>query len=79
MTSVLQNPASGVFLVIPSDSADLAIMTRYIRATTAGNIRITGADGVDVVCAFAAGETRAIRAKKIWATNTSSTGIEGMH
>lgn len=77
--STLSDPANGVFAVTPSDSVDLAKMTRAIRATTAGNIAIIGADGVACTCAFAAGETRPIRAKRIKSTDTTATGIEGMY
>jgi len=39
------NPANGVFAVTPSDTVELAIYTRSIRATNAGNVKLTGADG----------------------------------
>ena len=75
----LESPATGVFTITPSDSADLAIATRAIRASGAGNIVIIGQDGVTATCAFIAGETRAIRATRVNSTNTTATGIEGMY
>ena len=75
----LNSPAQGVFAPAQSDTVDLAIATRYIRVTGAGAVKITGVDGVATVCAFAAGETRAIRAARIWSTGTTATGIEGMY
>lgn len=75
----LDSPAVGVFIVTPNDTIDLTIATRFIRATGAGNINLTGVNGVTTVCAFAAGETRRIRAIRILATSTTATGIEGMY
>lgn len=72
-------PASGVFVITPHDTNELSTYTRAIRATIAGNIKINGVDGIDCVCAFTAGETRPIRARLIYATGTTATGIEGMY
>ena len=71
--------ATGVFLITPSDSVDLAIATRAIRANAAGTVKITGADDGITICNFLAGETRPIRAKRVWAAGTSATGLEGMY
>ena len=72
-------PASGVFAVTPHDTNELANYTRAIRVSVGGNVKITGVDDVATVCAFLSGETRAIRAKRIWSTGTTATGIEGMY
>jgi hypothetical protein len=79
MQSEMDSPAMGVFAVTPNDSTDLAIFTRAIRANVAGTIKITGYDKVDTTCNFLAGETRPIRARRIWSTGTTATGIEGMY
>lgn len=70
--------ATDVILITPSDSANLPKPVRGIRATGAGNVRIITQSGNDVVCAFAAGETRAIYATKVFSTNTTATGLEGL-
>lgn len=72
------DPAGDVVVVTPSDSADLATPCRAIRVAGAGNIQLTTAKGSVVVCAFLAGETRAIRATRIWNTNTTATTIEAL-
>jgi len=77
--SSLTGCATGVFLITPSDSVDLTIATRAIRANAAGTVKITGADDVTTICNFLAGETRPIRAKRVWAANTTATGLEGMY
>lgn len=73
------NSALGVFAVTPSDTVELTNSTRAIRANTSGTIKITTINGSVCTCAFTGGETRAIRAKLIWATGTTATGIEGMY
>lgn len=71
--------AFGVLSVTPSDSVDLTYAVRAIRVTVGGTVKITCGDGTTVTCAFTDGETRAITATRIWATGTTSTGIEGMY
>ena len=78
-TPGLDSPASGVFLITPNDAVDLAISTRAIRATVGGTVKITGVDGVAVVCAISSGETRPIRAVRVWSASTTATGLEGMY
>jgi hypothetical protein len=73
------NSASSVWIVAPSDSVDLAYTTRAIRVTVGGAVKINTLAGDTVVCAFLDGETRAIRATRIWATGTTATGLEGMY
>ena len=77
--STLNDPATRVFAITPSDAADLARAVRAIRVSGAGNVRLIGADGVACTCAFLAGETRAIRAIAVRSTLTTATGIEGMY
>lgn len=70
--------AGGVALVTPSDTVDLTNATRAIRVETSGDVKLTTVLGQSVVCAFEAGETRAIKATRIWSTGTTCTGIEAM-
>ena len=74
----LESPSSAYGPIVPSDIADLNQVSRAIRATGAGNIQMTRPDGATVLCAFTAGETRPLRATRVWATNTTATGIEVM-
>lgn len=76
MSNASADPAGDIIVVTASDSADLANPCRAIRVTNAGNVQITTAAGNKVVCAFLAGETRAIRATRIWSMNTTASGIE---
>lgn len=80
MTIASEAPASDVVVVTPSDSADLTNPCRAIRVAGAGNVVITtpASPLTKVTCAFLAGETRAIRATRIWNTNTTATTIEAL-
>ena len=71
--------AIGVISVTPSDTVDLTKFARAIRANAAGTIKITCYDESFATLNFLAGETRAICARRIWATGTTATGIEGMY
>lgn len=63
----------------PSDSVDQpAGPFRALRATGAGNIQVTVAKGATRVLAFLAGETRYVAVTRVWLTNTTATGIEGV-
>ena len=75
------DPGSDIVPITPNDSADLAVPVRAMRANTAGTIQVTmyGASGAGVVRVlnFLAGETRVGEFVRVWATNTTVTGIEG--
>jgi hydroxymethylglutaryl-CoA reductase len=75
---ITDQPAHDVIVVTPSDTVDLATAVRAIRATAAGTVAVITKYGNTVTCAFLAGETRAIYATRIMATNTTATGLEGM-
>lgn len=74
----LESPAMDVFQITPDDDNDLAVATRAIRVTVGGDVKLVTVGGQTVVCAFASGETRAIRAVRVLDTDTTATGIEGM-
>jgi hypothetical protein len=78
-TSVSSRTATDILLLdaLKSDTVDLAKPVRAIRATVAGDIKLTTKAGNAIVCAFAAGETRNIYATRIWSTSTTATGMEG--
>lgn len=73
-----QAPASHAALVTPSDSADLAYVTRAISFAAAGAIKVTTLGGETLVIpdgALAAGVMHAVEWVRIWATDTDATGI----
>lgn len=68
--------AVGIKAVTPSDTVDLPIHGRAIRAQADGTIRFTSYRGEVDNTFIAAGEILPVYAKRIHATGTSATGIE---
>lgn len=66
------------YAVPGDDVTDLPWTCRGIRATGAGNVKITDGSGAAVVIAFAAGQTRHVIATRIHNTGTTATGLEIM-
>jgi hypothetical protein len=69
-------PSHGQFAVTPHDTNPLASQARGIYVGVAGDVKITGIDGV--ACTFtnlAAGIVHPISAYIIWSTGTTATGI----
>lgn len=75
----LGEPAEKWFLITPSDTAELAYITRAVRAGGAGDLAAQREDGTVVtIPSMLAGETIAIRAHRIYSTNTTATSILGL-
>ena len=75
----LTSPAAGHFDVTPSDSVDLAIYTRAINVAGTGTVQVTDINDVTGPVYVAAGVAFPIRAKRIWATGSTATGIVGLY
>lgn len=63
---------------LKSDVADLTTPVRGIRATVAGNVKVTTASGNTRVLPILAGETRMVAVIRYWNTGTTATGVEGL-
>lgn len=75
----LTAPAEDVFPITPSDASDLAVVTRAIRAQTAGTVRCVMVSGQTRDLQFLAGETRPVRVVRVLSTGTTAgMGLEGM-
>jgi len=77
----LESPAVNAFSVTPNDSADLANSTRGIYVGVSGDIKIdtVGGDSAVTFVGLAAGIIHPIRAKRIYATDTTATSIVGVY
>ena len=73
----LRDPPDDIYVISPDDSNDLNPAVRSLRAGGAGNIVVTMRNGQKRTLAFAAGETRYGRFRRVWSTNTTATTIEG--
>lgn len=75
LTPGLESPAGHLQTIIPSDTADLARAGRALNVATSGAVRLTSVDGTTATVHVAAGVAFPVRAKRIWATGTTATGI----
>ena len=71
-------PADFGFEITPSDSEDLAMITRSVFAAGAGVIKWHNAGGQEQHTTVVDGERVPIKARRILATGTTATGLEGL-
>lgn len=74
----LSSPPNRAYAITPSDSADLPLFTRALNVTASGTVKITTVSGDEATLSVVAGIAFPIRARRIWATGTSATGIVGL-
>ena len=74
----LDSPATGLFNVTASDSVDLAIVPRALIIGVAGDVKMTGLDGVTDVYPLPVGIIPC-RVSRIWATSTTASDIVGLY
>ena len=68
----------GGFSITPNDATDLPRKTKAIMVGTAGNLRVTMANGNVVTWpSLAAGLLHPIQAIKVWSTGTTAVTIVG--
>lgn len=76
------DPATNGVAVTPNDSTDLSNVTRGVYIGVGGNLQVTledMADGASITLSnVAGGIILPLRAKRIWATSTTATGIVGL-
>lgn len=77
-TEGLESPAVHLDTVTPSDTTDLARITRAINVASAGFVRVTTKEGDTGTVYVAEGGVFPIRATRIWSTGTTATGIVGL-
>jgi hypothetical protein len=71
----LQSPATHLHAVTPSDTEDLSAASRAINVSAAGEVRITTVGGTTETVYIAAGIAFPVRARRVWLTGTTATGI----
>lgn len=69
--------AGGGFDVTPSNSNDLPQVAEYLRVNGAGQVTLVTADGDTLAMDCADGEYIWVRTRRVNATGTSATGIQG--
>lgn len=76
LQSSISAPAHSWAVVTPSDSADVAVIPKFIMVgATGGTVTCLGSDGVSATFTAAAGQRLDIRPARIMATGTTATPI----
>ncbi|MDQ0349731.1 spike base protein, RCAP_Rcc01079 family [Ancylobacter vacuolatus] len=74
----LTAPADDAFAITPADGADLAILPRALWIGGAGTVKVTMKGGGEVTFTHPGGAPLDIRARRVWSTGTTATGIIGL-
>lgn len=74
----LEAPARGLLAITPNDSTDISAQIRAINVAESGTVKLTMLDGSEGTIFVAAGSVFPVRARRIWATGTTATGIVGL-
>ena len=72
------DPAVTVFEILPDDATDLPQVTSALNVATPGTVRVTTEDGSVSDVTVHPGRAFPIRARRVWLTGTSATGLRGM-
>ena len=72
------DPAITVFDIIPDDGQDLDQPTVALNVATEGTVRVTTVDGSVADVTIHPGHAFPLRARRVWQTGTSATGIRGL-
>lgn len=78
-SSGLESPATRLTAITPNDASDLANATRGINVAVSGTVRLTTVAGDTGDIYLAAGSVFPVRARRVWATGTSASGIVGLY
>jgi hypothetical protein len=75
--TALQNsaPADDLFTITPSDTVALGTIPKALLVTVAGNVAVRGTGASPVTLAVTAGQILPIRARYVYATNTTATVV----
>ena len=76
--SSLESPATVLVPVTPSDTTDLTVVSRAINVSQSGFVRMTTTGNTTATVYIAAGVGFPVRATRIWAAETTATGITAM-
>lgn len=72
------DPAITIIEVTPDDAADLSVTTLALNVATPGLVRVTTVDGSVSDLTIHPGYAFPVRARRVWATGTTATGIRGL-
>ena len=73
------SPARKMVAVTPNDSADLADIPKALLIGVGGTLTITAADDTSSVALTVSAGVLPVRAKRVFATGTTATGIVALY
>ena len=77
--SSISDPGGRLFLITPSDSSDIpGGLSSAIYIAVTGTLQVTDQRGVIIALPNMIAGWHPIRISRVWATNTTATGIVGM-
>lgn len=71
----LESPARHIAAVVPNDTTDLTTPSRALCVATAGMLRLTTVAGDEATVFVTAGVPFPVRARRVWATGSTATGV----
>lgn len=77
-TRTPSDPAVSVFDITPDDGTDLAHITLALNVANPGTVRVTTEDGSVSDIMIHPGHAFPLRARRVWLTGTTATGIRGL-
>lgn len=72
------DPAVAIYDVTPDDAADLPRPSVALNVATPGTVRLTTVGGTTSDVTVHPGQVFQVRARRIWQTGTSATGIRAL-
>lgn len=71
----MTSPATDMVAVTPDDANDLPMVSIALNVASPGKVRVTTQDGSTGDLSVSAGVVFPVRARRVWATGTTATGI----
>lgn len=72
-------PAASLIEIVPDDEADLPHVLSGLNVATPGTVRVTTKDGSTGTVFVEAGTVLPLRITRVWATDTTATGLRGLY
>lgn len=70
-------PADDAYMITPSDSENLPVQVRAIRAANGGDLHVITYSGTERTLTLLDGEILTLVVRKVFATGTTATGLLG--
>lgn len=72
------DPAVTAFNITPDNGNDLIYVTTSLNVANPGTVRVTTEDGSVADLTIFPGHAFPVRARRVWQTGTTATGIRGL-